>query len=168
MDTREQEMKNNWGPIKSQPDEDLKQIAKDIYNGLIFTDRHCGNNDVMSCFMILMFMGPKPPSEPQYPSDNKDVQGKRDNVLFDLVERDALQAKYEEDRVWYEIEHEYYRENMLKSIGLVYEYLDKAGPRGINGMPNFFSCRLLNQDDAKKMFEYYEKYKEIRQTADNF
>lgn len=168
MDTREQKMIEDWGPIKSQSDDTLKQVAKDLYNGVIYTDRHCRGNDVMSCFMILLLMGPKAPTAPKYPSDNKDTQGNRDNAIFDIIDRDAEQVKYENDMAWYEVEYEYYRENMLKSIGLVYEYLDKAGPMSVNGMPNFFSCRFLNIEDTKKMFEYYETYKEIREKADNF
>lgn len=37
-----------------------------------------------------------------------------------------------------------------EEIGLVYEYLDKAGPRSINGMPIFFSCRLLHKKDWER------------------
>ena len=51
---------------------------------------------------------------------------------------------------------------------MVYEYLDKAGPTGINGKPTFFSCRLLNKKDTEKMFTYYEQYKKIREEADKF
>jgi len=38
----------------------------------------------------------------------------------------------------------------------------------INGRPIFMSLRMLNQDDTKKMFDYYDQYKEIREKADNF
>lgn len=37
--------------------------------------------------------------------------------------------------------------------GLIYEYMEKAGPRAINDMPCFFSMNLLSQDDAKKVME---------------
>lgn len=30
-------------------------------------------------------------------------------------------------------------------VGLIYEYLDKAGPRSINGMPMFYELSLLGQ-----------------------
>jgi hypothetical protein len=32
-----------------------------------------------------------------------------------------------------------------------YEYLDKAGPRSVNGYPCFFSMKLLDQDDSKRL-----------------
>jgi hypothetical protein len=32
-------------------------------------------------------------------------------------------------------------------IGIIYEYLDKAGPRSVNGMPGFFSMQLMHVDD---------------------
>ena len=35
--------------------------------------------------------------------------------------------------------------------GAICEYLSAAGPRAINGMPSFFSCRLLSEEDVKKM-----------------
>lgn len=35
----------------------------------------------------------------------------------------------------------------LKQIGVLWEYLDKAGPMVINGLPCFFSFRILNADD---------------------
>lgn len=170
MDSREVEMQDKWGPIKSRRDEDLKEIAKDLYNGLIFTDRHCGS-DVMSVFMVLMFMGPTAPTAPtapKYPNDPNSIENERDNAIYDVIQRDADQAKYEEDMSWYDKEYDYYREHQLKSIGLVYEYLSSAGPMSVNGKPTFFSLRLLNHEDTTKMFEYYEKYKEIRETADNF
>ena len=47
MEKRELEMKEKWGPIKSQSEDDLKKIAKDLYNGLIFCDRQCPN-EIMS------------------------------------------------------------------------------------------------------------------------
>jgi hypothetical protein len=167
MDSREIEMQKNWGPVASNSDESLKKVAMDLYNGLIFTDRHCGS-DVMSSFMVLMFMGPQPPKSPQHPNDTTSIENDRDNDIYDILQRDADQAKYEEDMKWYDKEYEYYRENKLKSIGLIYEYLSEAGPMSVNGKPIFFSARLMNHEDAAKMFEYYEKYKSIRETADNF
>ena len=167
MEAREIEIKEKWGPIKSRSDEDLKKIAKDLYNGLIFTDRQCGS-DVMSTFMVMFFMGPQPPKEPQYPNMSNSIENNRDNALYDLLKRDSDQAKYKEDMEWYEVEQKYYKEQQLKSIGLVYEYISEAGPTSINGKPCFFSLRLLNHEDTTKMFEYYTTYKEIREKADNF
>lgn len=167
MEPRELEIKEKWGPVKSQSDEDLKKIAKDLYNGLIFCDRQCPN-DIMSVFMALLFMGPRQPESPKHPNDPNSVQNNRDNALYDVLQRDADQAKYEEDMKWYKVECKYYEEVKLKSIGLVYEYLSAAGPMSVNGKPIFFSLRLLNHDDTKKMFEYYNQYKEIREKADNF
>ena len=42
------------------------------------------------------------------------------------------------------------------------------GPMAVNGKPTFFSGRFLNIEDTKKMFDYYNQYKEIREKADNF
>lgn len=39
----------------------------------------------------------------------------------------------------------------LKQIGVIYEYLDKAGPRAINGKPMFFSFHMLHIDDWERV-----------------
>jgi len=44
--------------------------------------------------------------------------------------------------------------------GMIYEYMDKAGPMAINGMPMFLSLRMTNQEDAKKVFERVRKIEE--------
>lgn len=44
-----------------------------------------------------------------------------------------------------------------EQVGLIYEYLDKAGPRSINGMPIFPSCRLLSKEDLTILCEYMKK-----------
>lgn len=44
--------------------------------------------------------------------------------------------------------------------GLIYEYMDRAGPMSINGMPMFYSFRFLNQEDAKKVNDKYLQIKE--------
>lgn len=43
-------------------------------------------------------------------------------------------------------------------IAHCYEYLNKAGPRAINGMPSFFSAQFLNKVDAGKLMERVEKW----------
>lgn len=44
-------------------------------------------------------------------------------------------------------------------VFMIYEYMDKAGPRTMNGMPQFFSYRILNKEQTEKMIDYYEKIK---------
>ena len=34
-----------------------------------------------------------------------------------------------------------------EQVGNVIEYMDKAGPRGVNGYPIFMSCQLIHKDD---------------------
>ena len=36
-------------------------------------------------------------------------------------------------------------------IAHVYEYIEKAGPRSVNGYPSFFSARYIDVDDMKKV-----------------
>lgn len=59
------------------------------------------------------------------------------------------------------LKKEQIEELKVDSPGLIYEYMDKAGPRSINGMPMFCSFRFLSQEDAKKVNEKYFQIKEV-------
>ena len=48
---------------------------------------------------------------------------------------------------------------MKAKVTLFYEYLNQAGPRSVNGMPIFMSHRVLNVDDAARLFDLYHKMK---------
>ena len=41
------------------------------------------------------------------------------------------------------------------SPGMIYEYMDKAGPVAVNGRPIFFSFKMASVEDAKKIIERY-------------
>ncbi len=41
----------------------------------------------------------------------------------------------------------------ISSVGMVYEYLDQAGPRSCNGMPGFFSHRVMHKKDWERAFK---------------
>lgn len=43
--------------------------------------------------------------------------------------------------------------SFVDDVGLVYEYLDQAGPRSINGQPMFMSMRCLNKADTKILID---------------
>jgi hypothetical protein len=53
----------------------------------------------------------------------------------------------------------------VEQIGILYEYLDKAAPRSVNGMPSFFSFRMMHVDDwercAKAIIREQERQGEI-------
>ena len=99
-------------------DEELKQIAVDIYEGRIFTDRSISEGCDAGMVFLPVILG-------------------------------AFKDESEEG---------------LKDIKLIFEYMDKAGPRSINGMPMFFSCQVLRTDDFKKMSEYFDKYKTLKES----
>jgi len=48
-------------------------------------------------------------------------------------------------------------------VGLIYEYYDKALPRGINGYPMFLSMYLLNGKDAEWTLKLVAQLHEQRQ-----
>lgn len=49
-----------------------------------------------------------------------------------------------------------------ENIGLIYEYMDKAGPRSINGNPCFMSCRTLTKKETERLNQYYLAYKGLK------
>jgi len=41
--------------------------------------------------------------------------------------------------------------------GIIYEYISEAGQMCVNGMPIFFSCKMISSEDAKRVLDYYFK-----------
>jgi hypothetical protein len=38
-------------------------------------------------------------------------------------------------------------------IAVIYEYVDRAGPLSVNGMPSFFGAKMISEDDWKRVLE---------------
>jgi len=160
---------NKWKHT-SQSDEELKKVAKDLYNNEIFSNLHLNEYDSLeSHFMCMLFMAPKEPQVPQPKSgENQSIIDTRDNKIYDLIQLQKDQEQYEKDMVDYPFELEDYQA-WLKDLGFIYEYYTAGqSPMAINGKPVFFSMRLMCKEDTNKMLEFYHQYKEIRETADNF
>jgi hypothetical protein len=97
-------------------DEELKQIAMDIYNNKIFTNRHLHDHEqhmVMSVFMPMLWILSK----------DRGGSAEERNSKIDSVLVDATREKYFADLGKSEDEvHDAY----VKDIGLMFEYNDKA------------------------------------------
>lgn len=50
----------------------------------------------------------------------------------------------------------------FQDVGSIYEYYREAGPRGVNGMPIFFSMRHLCVADTALLFEFAKEYREMK------
>lgn len=48
-------------------------------------------------------------------------------------------------------------------VTFFYEYVDQAGPRGINGQPSFFSIKYLNRADHEKFHGRFVEIHEYNQ-----
>ena len=48
---------------------------------------------------------------------------------------------------------------------MIYEYLEKAGPRGVNGLPCFFSMQMINKHDFDLVFKMIDALKEAETHA---
>lgn len=49
-------------------------------------------------------------------------------------------------------------------ITFFFEDFQKAGPRTVNGMPVFLSCKILNENELNQVREFMKKIKEKDQT----
>lgn len=109
--TEKNNEKRDIDDFKKLTEEEIKDLANDIYKGLVFTDRHIQRpEDLSRVFMPLIFL------------KEKDIEDLKKNPP-----------------------------------GMTYEYMSEAGPRSINGMPMFWSVRMISQEDAKKVLEKYAK-----------
>jgi len=48
---------------------------------------------------------------------------------------------------------------LARKPAMIFEYINKAGPRSVNGQPSFFTLQYLGQEESKKVMEYYRKLK---------
>lgn len=66
-------------------------------------------------------------------------------------------------------ELEYYKTVYIKNIGIVFEYFsNSSGSVVINNYPIFYSCHFLSVNDKDNMLKFYEQYKVLRESIDNF
>jgi HEPN domain-containing protein len=111
----ENNSEDNKERYKPMTDKEVKQLAEDIYKGVVFTDRHIRiKEELPSVFMALVFM-----------------------------------------------KEEQTEELRKNPPGMIYEYMEKAGPRAVNGNPTFLSFRMISKDDAKKVLETHNKILEV-------
>lgn len=52
------------------------------------------------------------------------------------------------------LDEEGHKEMADAQICFLYEYYSKAGPRGVNGYPTFFSMSVLDREDADRLRVY--------------
>lgn len=104
--------------FKEHTDEELKNIAIDLYHGKIFTDRDITEESNMSLGQVFL-----------------------------PIALGAFSECTEED---------------LKQIGLIYEYFSEAGPRSCNGLPGFFSFKLLSRTQFETAMEYLTEYHKLQ------
>jgi hypothetical protein len=53
-----------------------------------------------------------------------------------------------------------WEEKDIREIGILYEYLHKAGPRAVNGYPMFTSFRMMHRDDWERCRKAIEREQE--------
>ena len=56
------------------------------------------------------------------------------------------------------LKKEQLEELQKKEVVQFYEYISKAGPMAVNGMPTFFSANHINKDDWKKLVPLMKEF----------
>jgi hypothetical protein len=51
----------------------------------------------------------------------------------------------------------------IAAAGEIYEYLDRASPRAVNGCPIFFSCRTMSKAEVVKVRRMMTEYLKLRE-----
>lgn len=97
------------------------------------------------------------------PLTDEEIKKLADDIYKGLVFTDRhIQNPDDISRVFMPLvllKEEQIEELKAESPGMIYEYMDKAGPMSINGMPMFCSFRFLSQEDAKKVNDKYLQIK---------
>lgn len=140
-------------------DEELKKLVCDVYDQKILTSLQCGEMTSM-VFIPIIFMG-SAPSKPILSEATGNIRKDRRNKLnhfknLEQWKKDLKQWKIDTPK----------REEYFKNIGMVYEYMDKAGPRSVNGYPMFMSINVLSIEETKKFADKYNKYIKLREKLD--
>jgi hypothetical protein len=66
------------------------------------------------------------------------------------------------------MDHEELKKLQEEKPLLIYEYLSEAGPRSINGYPNFFSFKYLIQEEYDIFIKHYKEIQEsMKKLEDN-
>lgn len=52
----------------------------------------------------------------------------------------------------------------IKHVGVIWEWMDQAGPRSVNGMPMFMSMRIMNKEDWTRALDAIVAEQERRKT----
>jgi len=104
---------------------ELEQLVRDIMSSSVFVGNSVPTNLLPTVFMPIGFGCFDMPGEV--------VEKSR---LFEVDSDDDIAT---------------IRADWLRNVGALYEYMDKAAPRSINGYPCFFSCEVLHTDDWKRV-----------------
>ena len=54
-------------------------------------------------------------------------------------------------------------EEYFKDCAMIYEYLHKAGPRSVNGLPMFMSMGKITREEIEQLRDYLKRYLEMKE-----
>jgi hypothetical protein len=113
--------------------DELKVIAKQLHRNEIFTDRHCrSQQEIESCWPVLAMMD----------------EDTRKSVLGTYVQQPTLRQK-----VWAKLTSK----EIGPRYGLLYEDFGQRMPLGVNGLPMFFSVKILSPDERLTVEKFFDK-----------
>ncbi len=99
---------------------------------------------------IFYKMNPRSYKRPKNHSDSYSLENKRDNLIYDLVERDKEEIEFERDFKYYSMEKKEYYNTVVPSIGFIYTFKNQN------------LVLYIKNEDCVKLIKYYNEYKAIR------
>ena len=128
-------------PNRMTEDELKKFVADALANRIFSSGQLHANEDPGMVFLPLKF-GCLAPDVPEVPKPPETIPDDWTPEQFE-----DYPAKYEKLAAKREALCEKIFEKTLADIGCFWEYMDKALPRGINGLPCFMSVHIMHKDD---------------------
>ncbi len=132
--------------------DDMRKVIIRILNpGIQHWELHLITSALSTIFYS---MNPRSYKQPPSPSIDLSLESKRDNLIYDLVQRETEQKKYESDFKYYSMEKSEYYNTVVPSIGFIYTYRDED------------KILFLNKENSNVLIQYYNHYKSIRLKID--
>lgn len=146
--------------LNRMTDEELRQFVADALANRIFSSGQLRPHEDPGMVFFPIKFGCLIPDLPEIPEPPETIP---DDWTVEQFEE--YPEKYEKLTAEHEAISKKLYEATLDQIGCFWEYMDKAMPRSINGLPCFMSVRIMHKDDwdraLKAILREQERMKEL-------
>ena len=147
--------------MKRMTDEELRQFVADALSNRIFSSGLLRDHEDPGMVFLPLKFGCLVPEVPEVPEPPETIPED-----WTVEEFEGYPAKYEALKAQRDALVEKLYKATLDEIGCFWEYMNKALPRGINGLPMFMSVRIMHKDDWARALKAILKEQERLKTLD--